>query len=61
MGCGMGMGYGMPDEIRGRAIDENQVKTRSGEVVQSPVKVPSDKVGENIVIRDGQVTRRIDS
>lgn len=58
MGCPMTGGF---EEIRGRAINESQVKTQSGEVVQTPVKVSADKVGENIVIRGDQVTRRIDS
>lgn len=48
-------------EIRGRAINESQIKTQSGEVVQSPVRVSADKVGEDVVIRGDQVTRRIDS
>jgi len=51
----------MENEIRGRAVNESQIKTQNGDVIQSPVRVSADKVGENVVIRDGQVTRRLDS
>jgi hypothetical protein len=51
----------MDQEIRGKAVNESQIKTRNGDVVQSPVHVPSDKVGEEVVVRGDQVTRRIDS
>jgi len=51
----------MEQEIRGKAINESQVRTQSGEVVQTPVRVSADKVGEDVVIREGVVTRRIDS